>query len=249
MIQRLELREMNQSLFSAPGEIYERHIELCIDRLELILPIFLNTLKRILSINESSQIESALRKMILYHDLGKLTRRWQENLGKRALPSHSTIGASLLFKILPENLREPISFAVSIHHTDRGIYGENIERPDVQAILDEIVDHSGKIIWDEKAYKLEKELFPDELKKLTVYDLREMAEGLRVWAKGNSILQQHKRRLQAMLCHHILKLCDISAASERKEYQKEDEEDYYGGWLMVEEIKRYLENKTNAFRR
>jgi hypothetical protein len=56
------------------------------------------------------------------------------------------------------------------------------------------------------------------------------------------LLEQHQRRLQASLAHHVLKLCDISAAMERKEYQKKDEQDYYGGWLMVEEIKKYVNN-------
>jgi hypothetical protein len=69
-----------------------------------------------------------------------------------------------------------------------------------------------------------------------------MARGLRIWAKGCGLLEQHQRRLQASLAHHVLKLCDISAAMERKEYQKKDEQDYYGGWLMVEEIKNYVEN-------
>ncbi len=68
-----------------------------------------------------------------------------------------------------------------------------------------------------------------------------MARGLRIWAKGCGLLEQHKRRLQASLAHHILKLCDISAAVARKDYQKENEEDYYGGWLMVENIKNYVE--------
>jgi len=68
-----------------------------------------------------------------------------------------------------------------------------------------------------------------------------MARGLRVWAKGCPFLEQHQRRLQASLAHHILKLCDISAATERKEYKKKDEQDYYGGWLMVENIKNYVD--------
>lgn len=72
-----------------------------------------------------------------------------------------------------------------------------------------------------------------------------MARGLRIWAKGCALLYQHQRRIQASLAHFVLKLCDISAAEERKDYQKEDEKDYYGGWLMVENIKDYVENIAN----
>ncbi len=111
-----------------------------------------------------------------------------------------------------------------------------------QAILDGIVDNGNKIEWHKETDNLKSELFPDLAKNITVGDLKEMARGLRIWAKGCGLLEQHQRRLQASLTHHILKLCDISAATERKEYQKKDEKDYYGGWLMVEEIRNYVEN-------
>jgi hypothetical protein len=48
---------------------------------------------------------------------------------------------------LPDGIKEPISFAVAIHHSDRGLLGDNIERPDVQAIADEIVDYAGNMQW------------------------------------------------------------------------------------------------------
>jgi predicted nucleotidyltransferase len=82
---------------------------------------------------------------------------------------------------------------------------------------------------------------------MNVTVLKKMARGLRVWAKGCGFLEQHQRRLQASLAHHILKLCDISAATERKEYQKKDKQDYYGGWLMVENIKKYTDNLQIRF--
>lgn len=231
-----------QFLFSSPEEKYSWHIKLCREKFKVIYPSFLPTIKRILNNNDEQMIEDAFLKMINYHDLGKLTKKWQENLlHNKRLPSHSPIGAAYLWKILPEDIKKPLSFAVAIHHTDKGLLSDNIEKPDVQAILDGIVDYSGKIVWDEKAYKLEDNLFPDEGRNLNVNDLKEMARGLRIWAKGGGILEQHQRRLQASLAHHILKLCDISAATERKEYQKENEQDYYGGWLMVEDIKNYVD--------
>lgn len=237
-------------LYSAPKENYLDHISSCKDKFELLYPNFHNTIIRCFngSIGEEVLRDSFL-KIVLFHDLGKLTKRWQEKLGSgNKLPSHSTIGAVYLWKSLPEGIKEPISFAVAIHHTDRGLLGDNIERPDVQAILDGVADNSGNILWHDETKKLTEYYFPKEAETLTVNDLKNMARGLRLWAKGCGLLEQHQRRLQASLAHHILKLCDISAAVERKEYQKQNEQDYYGGWLMVESIKKYVDNISNHFR-
>ncbi len=239
---------MNRSLFSAPGEHYAEHISRCKEKLEIILPYFLVVIKRIFdnSIDETC-LRNSLLDMLLYHDLGKLTKKWQENIGKgKSLPSHAPIGAGFVYKKLseesvPEDLRNATAFAIAIHHTDKGLLGDNIERPDVQAIMDGIVGYDGKIIWHENINELNAELFPEDAKNLNVNDLKDMARTLRIWSRGGGILEQHKRRLQAMLCHHILKICDISAAVERKEYQKESDKDFYGGWLMVEEIKNYID--------
>ncbi len=236
------------SFKSAPEEEYSIHIQKCLDYLNIILPLYRFKVKNIFSIDDESIVEKSLRYMVLYHDLGKLTKKWQENIGKgKSLPSHAPIGAGFVYKKLsndsvPEDLRNATAFAIAIHHTDKGLLGDNIERPDVQAIIDGIVDYDNeKIIWHENINELNAELFPKDAKNLNVNDLKDMARALRIWSRGGSILEQHKRRLQAMLCHHILKLCDISAAVERKEYQKESDKDYFGGWLMVEEIKNYID--------
>jgi len=236
-------------LYSAPGEYYLEHITKCKDKFNLLFPVFYSTIARSFytSLNEEL-IEDSFLKMILFHDLGKLTKKWQsivkkeiEENKKIKKPSHSTLGTAYLWKTLPEGIKEPISFAIAIHHTDKGLLGDNIEKPDVQAILDDIVLNNGNIDWDGEAEKLDKDYFPIELEKLNVEDLKDMARGLRIWAKGCDLLEKHQRRMQASLAHHILKLCDISAASERKEYQKKNEQDYYGGWLMVEDIKNYVD--------
>lgn len=237
-------------LFSSPEEDYLDHISRCKEKFEIIFPIFYSTIVRSLDTSIGKEtLRKSFLKMILFHDLGKLAEKWQaivekERKERRNIhkPSHSTLGAAYLWKTLPDVIKEPLSFAVAIHHTDRGLIGDNIEKPDVQAILDGIVDNSGNILWHEEAFKLNNDLFPETAKNLTVNDLKEMARGLRVWAKGCGLLEQHQRRLQASLVHHILKLCDISAAVERKEYQKRDDQDYYGGWLMVEEIRQYVES-------
>ncbi len=232
------------TLYSAPDEEYSKHIFKCSETFESIWPIFYPTIVRIFDTSlEQETLKDCFLKMVLYHDLGKLTERWQENLRKRkGLPSHASLGACYLWKILPHGIKEPISFAVAIHHTDRGLLGDNIEKPDVQAILDGVVNNEGSVEWDSPTYDLGNEFFPQEARTMNVNDLKEMARGLRIWARGCGLLEQHQRRLQAALAHHILKLCDISAATGRKDYPKKGDTDYYGGWLMVENIKNYIEN-------
>lgn len=233
---------MRVYLFSSPEEKYLDHINLCLESFKLLFTVFEPIVQRALDYND---ISNAFRKMIVYHDLGKLTEKWQENLGTgKRLPSHASLGAAYLWRVLPNGLKEPISFAITIHHTDRGLLGDNIEKPDVQAITDGIVDYGGKIQWFDKFKResLSQEFFPKELEDFSINDLKEKARGLRRWAKGCSLPDQHKRRLQASLCHHLLKLCDISAASNRRKWEDEsiDEDDLYGGWLMVKNIKDYV---------
>jgi len=239
---------MSALIFSAPEEYYLDHISRCKEKFELLFPVFYSTIVRTFdsSIGQETLKDSFL-KMVLFHDLGKLTRRWQEDVGtNKKLPSHAPIGAAYLYKKfqdekISEDLRSAISFAVAIHHTDRGLLGDNIERPDVQAILEGVADNSGRIIWHDNVKDLPQNYFPNNVQDLNISSLKEMARGLRIWAKGCGLLELHQRRLQASLAHHILKLCDISAAMERNEYQKKDEQDYYGGWLMVEDIKNYVD--------
>lgn len=233
---------MSALLFSAPEEYYLDHISRCKEKFELLFPLFYSTIVRTFDTSvDQGILKVHFLKMILFHDLGKLTKKWQDNLGtNRKLPSHSTLGAAYLWKTLQDGIKEPLSFAVAIHHTDKGLLGDNIEKPDVQAILDAIVGNNGNITWHDEIENLTDNYFPKEAREINLNSLKEMARGLRIWAQGCPLLEQHQRRLQASLAHHILKLCDISAATERKEYKKKDEQDYYGGWLMVENIKNYI---------
>ena len=235
---------MSVLLFSAPGENYLDHISRCKEKFDLLIPLFYSTIARTFNVSlEQNFLRDNFLKMILFHDLGKLTKRWQDNLGSnKKLPSHSTVGAAYLWKILPSGIKEPVSFAVAIHHTDKGLLGDNIEKPDVRAILDGIIDNSGIVQWHDGVENLDEQYFTGEIKKLSLISLKEMARGHRIWAKGCGLMEQHQRRLQAALAHHILKLCDIAAATERKEYTKKDGQDYYGGWLMVDNIKKYVDS-------
>jgi len=237
---------MNHLLSSPkPPEEYIKHIERVKGQFNIVYSLFESVLIRVLSARD---IRDTLYKMVVFHDLGKLTEKWQTIVNKESRenknlhkPAHAPVGAAYLYKILPEGLKEPISFAVAIHHSDRGLLGDNIEKPDIQAINDGIIKYAdNRIKWDERVNDLGNEYFPEEVKKLDLTDLKLMARGLRLWSRGCSLLDQHARRIQMSLVHHILKLCDISAASEREEYKKEPENPF-GGWLMSEAIKCYVE--------
>lgn len=238
----------HHTLYSAPEERYIDHLESCREGLKLIYSLWESTIRRIFSIAKEAEFGYLLEEMIIFHDLGKLSKKWQEVLGtNKRLPAHAPIGAAYLYKKFTkengmDDLKNAIVFAVAIHHTDSGLLGDNIERPDVQAIIDGIVDNDGKIKWSDETKTFDEKLFPEELNELTVEDLKIMARGLRTWARSGGFLEQHKKRIQASIIHHILKLCDISAASERKEYKKEDDVNYYGGWLMCANISEYIGN-------
>jgi len=238
---------MSVQLYSAPPPNEERyidHIQRCREKFDCIFSTFSPAIMRIFDFSsDETTLNNIFLKMVLFHDLGKLTKKWQSRIKpyNPPLPSHSTLGATYLWKSMPPGFKEPISFAVAIHHTDRGLLGDNIEKPDVQAILDGITDNNGNINWHEEVKNLSDYYFTKETHDMNVISLKEMARGLRIWAKGCGLLEQHKRRLQASLAHHILKLCDISAATERREYKKQGEQDYYGGWRMVENIKNYVD--------
>ncbi len=241
---------MTAQLYSAPDEKYSVHIEWCEEKFNTIFPLFTDTIMRIFNTTNlnASVVKNCFYEMITFHDLGKLTKRWQKNLkDNKHLPAHAPIGAAYLYKRftgqnIPDDLKNALCFAVAIHHTDKGILGDNIERPDVQAITDKIADSAGGIIWHSEAKNLDSAYFPQDVEKLNIKDLKEMAMGLRLWARGCELLTQHQRRVQASFAHHLLKLCDISAATKRKEYQKGNKQDYYGGWLMVEDIKNYVDS-------
>ncbi len=231
---------MNEPL-SSPDEKYREHIKRALDAFDKIFPHFRGSLSRLFGGND---IEEPMRDMIKFHDLGKLTRRWQKNIQKesgRRVIMHAPIGAAYLCKTLKtvedRDIKNAICFAICIHHIDKGLVGDNIERPDVRAIIDEVVDEfSGEVIWDEGTNTLG-ELFPEAARELTVDDLRTMARELRNWSRGCGILEQHRRRMLASAAHHILKLCDFLAASKRKKAENDEE---WKNSEFVKSMDRYL---------
>lgn len=216
-------------MMAAPDEQYMEHISRVLKQWQKLKPRFAGVLGRLFGPSAESAVEAMLR----YHDVGKLTRHWQDAIsnGNRT-PSHAAIGAAavwLQLKDAGEDLRNAAAFAVAIHHVDRGLVGHNIESPDVQAVLDGLVNDDGKLRWHEDAQDA---VAPLDLMRLTVETLHEMARGLRTWSRGTSFMQMHRRRLLASALHHILKVCDNRAAVQRGEFQEENNQSEFVKTLM-----------------
>lgn len=234
-------------ILSAPDERYVEHIKKALGAFDRIFPMYQSSLRRIFNISDN-ELESCLRDMIKYHDLGKLTERWQSRLEDKRLTGfipHASIGAAYLWKKLGKiynessDLRHAVCFAVCIHHVDSGLIGENIERPDVQAVIANLVDQfTGEIIWCKEVVSLDSELFPEDVSKLNVSDLRDMANGLRIWSRGCGLHEQHRRRIMTAAVHHVLKLCDFLAASYRA---RDENNNQWQNIPYVRSMMRYLE--------
>jgi len=216
-------------MMAAPDEQYREHISRTLQQWQKLKPRFTGVLARLFGQNADSAVETMLR----YHDVGKLTRRWQDAISKgNSTPTHAALGAAAVWLQLEdagEDLRNAAAFAVAIHHVDRGLVGHNIESPDVQAVLSGLVNDDGELRWHEDAWEA---AAPFDLTRLTVETLHAMARDLRTWSRGTSFRQMHRRRLLASALHHILKVCDNRAAAQRRDFTEENEQSEFVKTLM-----------------
>jgi hypothetical protein len=206
------------TLYSAPTEAYSQHIARTLDVWHTLRHRFLPTLARLFD----APMDATVVQMIEAHDLGKLTQRWQGGIQRHAvgerprLPSHAAIGAAALLQTLGRtDAGLAAAFAVAIHHLDRGTVGDLLERPDVRAIGDGIVDEAGRLRWHAEASAVAPTWV--RLEDITLPTLTELARALRQWARGGPLVALHRRRLLASALHHVLKVCDIRAAVQRHE--------------------------------
>ncbi len=207
------------TLYSAPDEPYALHIERMMIIWAGLQPRFAPTLARLFD----RPMDDIVVQMLEAHDLGKLTARWQAGIrhGSEArhprLPSHAAIGAAALLQVLGQTneVGPAAAFAVAIHHLDRSTVGELLERPDVRAIADGLVDEGGRLRWHPEAATTAPAWL--RLDEVTLATLTAMARVLRRWSRGGPLLVLHRRRLLASALHHVLKVCDIRAAVQRQE--------------------------------
>lgn len=224
-------------MLSAPKEEYRIHIVNSLSQWDKVSGRFLPTLSRLFDADEDT-VNQSVKRMIFSHDIGKLTKRWQEVISiiatgkKMHTPPHASLGAAYLLewnkKIgIDSDLGNASVFAVLIHHIDSGVSGNNLESPDAQAILEGLVRGGDEILWHEDGDKvLNSLIFGDSvlpLNSTTLRSLTDLSNVLRSWSKCPRLLDQHRHRLLSSSLHHILKICDWRAATERESDDKERE--------------------------
>lgn len=224
-------------MLSAPKEEYHVHITNSLSHWDKVSNRFLSTLSRLFDADEDT-VNQSVRRMIFSHDIGKLTKRWQEvisiiaNGKKMHTPPHASLGAAYLLewnkKIgIDNDLGNASIFAVLIHHIDSGVSGNNLESPDAQVILEGLVRGGAEILWHEDGNdELVSLMFTASilpLKDITLRSLTDSSDILRSWSKCPRLLDQHRHRLLSSSLHHILKICDWRAATERESDDKEKE--------------------------
>jgi len=223
-------------MLSAPKEEYHVHITKSLSQWDKISNRFLSTLSRLFDADEDT-VNQSVKRMIFSHDIGKLTKRWQEvisiivNGKKMHTPPHASLGAAYLLEWNKKNginndLVNASVFAILIHHIDSGVSGSNLESPDAQMILEGLVREGDEINWHEEGDKVLSTFMFDgilPLNSITLKSLTNLSDALRSWSKCPRLLDQHKHRLLSSSLHHILKICDWRAATEREVDDKEKE--------------------------
>lgn len=218
-------------MFSSQDELFENHVRNAWNAWERLRNRTIPSLERLFQ-ESSASLDEWIKTLLICHDVGKLAKKWQDEIRKPTphLPPHSSIGAAFLWKISEsfsgdklKNVRLASTFAILIHHIDKGIIGDNTERPHIQLILYRLVNDDGSIRWHQNAENFLSNLFkimgkePVFLTDLRLEDVEAMAEDLRIWSRGTGILERHRRRIMASSLHHILKICDLRAAVNRGE--------------------------------
>lgn len=208
-------------LLAAPDEAYRDHIALCLAAFQSVQERYLPTLARLFA-RPVPEVEGAFRTALLLHDVGKLTAPWQAAVAQaKRTPLHAAIGAAAVWLALQDDEKNPdlrgaLAFAVLIHHADRGLLSDGVERPGQLVVLDGLVDAKGRIRWDARAQaELEPPAVPLPLTSLSVHDVAAMARWLRQWSRGDSLLNLHRRRLLAAAAHQVIKVADLRAAAQR----------------------------------
>ncbi len=227
-------------IWSAPEEPYEKHIELCLESWEKLKVRTLPTLSRLFQVDANSA-DKTVGVTILCHDIGKLSHQWQDNIHKpkaerKRGPPHATLGAPYLLILNGSNfngLSSASALAILMHHTDSGLAQGNLEHPAEDAINRGLVEYGTQNIrWyngAEDIFKLTLQSFFEfrqnarPLNSIRLESLENMAKQLRLWARCPKEIERHQRRLQALAIHHVLKVCDWRAASQRPQIESDEE--------------------------
>ncbi len=224
-------------IWSAPEETYEDHIRHCLAAWNAINNRMLPGLCRLFDV-ERDEVNMTIEFSIICHDIGKLSRQWQDYIHKpkserKFGPPHATLGAAYLLTSRDDSdLCNAAALAILMHHTDSGLAQGNLEHPAEDAINRGLVDYgTDNFHWAASAEEVFKTSAKpisnfDGLKPLssvTLQSLENMALQLRRWARCPKEVERHRHRLQSLSLHHILKVCDWRAAAKRPQPDTDEE--------------------------
>jgi len=221
-------------IFSSHDEDLKDHVIGSIEEWHKVKKKIKPSLSRLTTLN-SDEVEKTIEMMLIFHDVGKMSYRWQDAIvNKKETPPHAQLSAVYLWKylnlkthVLREEIRYPMIFATLIHHTGKSFLTDNLERPDVIIIKNGLASDVGNIKWHDEAQEyidyFSKTIAVESIniETITVDDLRGMARELRRWSLGNELRLNHKNRLIASAFHQVLKICDIRSAQKRKDWDEE----------------------------
>ncbi|MEO0180558.1 MAG: CRISPR-associated endonuclease Cas3'' [candidate division WOR-3 bacterium] len=223
-------------LLSAPSETLVQHLDRVLGKWDKIKSRFSYTLPRLFG-TPWEEIEEAINRMFLLHDLGKATEKWQkfitaqkeerdnETERKSGAPHAQLGGAYLWWASDPkDDLVMASAFAIAIHHTDSALARPGLEDPATMLVTSWLVNEDDDTIrWHNGLdgfmgwLRDEHGLDLPHPRDMGLYDVSEFALELRKWARGAEILELHRRRLQVAALHSVIKVCDIRAAIARSE--------------------------------
>jgi len=205
-----------------------------------------------------AQVNPAVTAMILCHDIGKLTRRWQENMhdlkSKRKNPPHATLGAPYLLGLtvdtVPLDVANAAGIAIMMHHVDSGLARNDLECPAEDAINHGLSWYGTETIdWYDGASETllaAAESVPEWHSQAqgvplattaTITTLADSALRFRQWSRCPRELERHARRLRCLALHHVLRICDWRAASQRGGWEEGDEDNDSVRWSVLNVLK------------
>lgn len=245
-------------VWSAPDEPYENHIKFCLNSWDQLKIRILPTLSRLFQSDENA-VDKTIRNTILCHDIGKLSLQWQNYIHKPKAerkygPPHATLGAPYLLDLngnFSYDIKNASALAILMHHTDSGLAQGNLEHPAEDAINRGLVEYGTEnISWAkvaEEVFRQTLDNFPElkqnakPLDSITLKSLEDIAKQLRLWARCPVEIERHQRRMQTLAIHHILKVCDWRAASQRPQIESDEEGDEIENLWHQSKLKVYLD--------
>ena len=214
-------------LYSAQNERYSEHVNALMEEWDKFKDKVIYSFKRIFKFEEKVSCERSIKAVLIHHDVGKLTEKWQEYIQQEQKKeiNHSILGAVYVYCLLKHNNLINQAFLASvyesilIHHTGRSISGF-ISQEDPVLLLhrSKIVDKKGTIKWHKHADELVKNINDKydfkhfSLSNITLDTVKKTRRESYGWIK----LHEHKARICVCSIYHFLKVCDLRASSKRR---------------------------------